>query len=110
MSSFTEQLEADVKDVFINADEFAEVHIVNGMDVPCILEGLNTRDMLIKANNTPAFDGVNGMTRILHIKASDMPERVVCGNVIEVDSEIYRVGNVTEDIGLLTVTLEADSI
>lgn len=109
MISFKEQLEADL-DIFINADEFAETHNINGQDVICVLEGLTTKEQITKANNTPAFDGISGVTRILHIKATDLSERVVHGNAIEVDGEIYRVGDVVEDMGLLTVTLEADSL
>lgn len=109
MSSFKEQLEADLG-TFINDDEFAELHTINGIEFSCVLEGLTTKEMLTKANNTPSYDGINGITRILHIRTADMQERVAYGNAIDVDGEMYRVGDVVEDVGLMTITLEADSL
>ena len=44
MSQFMEQLMADL-DVFVNEGEFAEKHEINGIEVPCLLEGLNTKQM-----------------------------------------------------------------
>ena len=109
MSNFKEQLEADLG-TFVNDEEFAELHTVNGIEVSCVLEGLTTKEMLTKANNTPSYDGISGTTRILHIRTADMQERVTHGNAVDVDGEMYRVGNVVEDMGLTTITLEADSL
>ena len=69
MISFKEQLEVDL-DIFINADEFAETHNINGQDVICVLEGLTTKEQITKANGTPAFDGISALTRVLHISVS----------------------------------------
>ena len=109
MISFKQQLEADL-DIFFNADEFAETHNLNGEDVVCILEGLTTKEMLTKANNTPAFDGVSALTRILHIKTSDLPERLAHGNVVELDGDTFRVGDAVEENGITTITLEVDQL
>lgn len=110
MSGFKDVVAADNGQVFINGDEFADIHTINGVDVLCIMEGLTTEEMLTKANATPSYDGINSTTRILHVKTENMPERVVYGNAIEVDGEMYRVGDVVEDMGISTITLEADSL
>lgn len=109
MSLFKEQLEADL-DTFIDLDVFAETHTVDGVEVTCLLQGLTTKEQLTQANNTPAFDGVSGITRVLHIKTADMPEKVIQGNVIDVDGEMFRVGEVVEDMGLTSITLEVDRL
>lgn len=109
MSLFKEQLETDL-DVFINADEFAETHSINGVETVCVLQGLTTKEQLTKANNTPSFDGISGITRVLHVKTADMLEKVIEGNAIDVDGETYRVGDSVEDMGMTTITLEVDRL
>lgn len=109
MISFKEQLEADL-DIFINADEFAETHNINGQDVICVLEGLTTKEQITKANGTLAFDGISALTRVLHIKTADLHERLAHGNVVELDGETFRVGDAVEDNGITTITLEVDQL
>ncbi len=109
MSLFKEQLKEDL-DVFLDSDEFAETHTLNGVEVTCVLQGLTTKEQLTQPNNTPAFEGISGITRVMHVKTSDMPEQVVEGNIIDVDGETYRVGNSVDDMGMTTITLEVDRL
>lgn len=109
MSLFKEQLETDL-DVFIDSDVFAETHTLNGVEVTCVLQGLTTKEQLTRPNNTPAFEGISGVTRVMHIKTSDMPEQVIEGNIIDVDGETYRVGDSVDDMGITTITLEVDRL
>lgn len=109
MIGFKEQLEADL-DVFVSLDEFAETHNINGEDVSCVLQGLTTREQLAQAKNTPSYDGISGISRVLHIKAKDLAEPVIRGNVMDVDGEMFRIGEVVEDMGLVTINLEVDRL
>ena len=38
MKSFKEQLEKDLDSVFFNMDEFAETHMIDGKEVPIVLD------------------------------------------------------------------------
>ena len=109
MISFKEQVKTDL-DVFISMEEFAETHNINGEDIVCVLQGLTTKEQITQANNTPAFDGISGISRVLHIKSTDLAEPVIQGNVMEVDGEMFRIGEVVEDMGLTTINLEVDRL
>ncbi len=109
MISFKEQVKADL-DVFVSMEEFAEIHNINGEDVACVLQGLTTKEQITQANNTPAYDGISGISRVLHIKSADLAEPVIQGNVMEVDGEMFRIGEVVEDMGLTTINLEVDRL
>ena len=47
---------------------------------------------------------------ILHLRATDIPQKVAQGNVLELDGEMYRIADTVDDMGLLTLTLEAGEI
>lgn len=105
MKSFREQA-ADDLGVFLNPDEFAETHAVNGMAVQAVLEGLTTKEYVQRTGRSASFEGIDARTLVLHIRKSDIPP-VAHGNVIEVNGEMYRIDDVTDDMGILTLTLEA---
>lgn len=110
MSAFKDAVDADIMNVFLNMEEFAEEHILNGVTLPAVVEGLTAKGALTKPQHTPEFEGVSGQTVILHIKVADLPESITSGNAVELDGEIYRVGDITNDLGVLTITLEVDTV
>ena len=105
MKAFREQAADDIG-VFLNMDEFAEEHIVNGVTVQAVREGLTMKEYVQHAGRRSALEDINARTVMLHIRKSDIPE-VVHGNVIELDGEMYSIVDVTDDMGILTLTLEA---
>ena len=109
MKPFKEQA-ADDLGVFLNADEFAEMHTVNGVEVQAVLEGLTTKAFVQHGGHRISFEGVDARTVILHLRATDIPQKVAQGNVIELDGEMYRIADTVDDMGLLTLTLEAGEI
>lgn len=109
MKPFKEQA-ADDLGVFLNADEFAEMHTVNGVEVQAVLEGLTTKEFVQHGGHRISFEGVDARTVILHLRATDIPQKVAQGNVIELDGEMYRIADTADDMGLLTLTLEAGEI
>ena len=38
MMSFKELVEQDNRTVFMNLDEFADIHVINGKEIPCIID------------------------------------------------------------------------
>lgn len=105
MKSFKEQV-ADDLGVFINVDEFAETHTVNGAAVQAVLEGLTTKEYVQRTGRNAYFEGIGARMVILHIRKTDIPP-VAHGNIIDLDSEMYSIVDVTDDMGILTLTLEA---
>lgn len=109
MSAFKEQVEADIAEVFINTDEFADEHDINGTVVNAVFQGLDTEEYLSRAY-AQNLEGITGQTFVLHVKKSDLPDAIVAQNVIYVDGEPYRVNQTTDDMGLLTMVLEVETI
>lgn len=110
MSGFKEQVEADIADVFIDMDEFADEHDINGTVVNAVFQGLDTEEYLTRPQYAQNLEGITGQTFVLHVKKSDLPDTIVAQNVIYVDGEPYRVNQTTDDMGMLTMILEVETI
>lgn len=106
--TFKEQLENDLN-TFINSAEFADTHTINGVSLQAVVHGLKTSDVITKqAKHTVDFEGVSGRTVVVHFKTADMTEPIASENVVELDGEMYRVADTSEDCGMTRLTLEVD--
>lgn len=106
MSAFKDAIKNDVKSVFINLDEFAESHIVNGESVSCIVE----KDITAGRDGREVnFEGVFMNTLTIYIASGDMDSRPVEGQYIDFDGEDYRVMNVSDEDGILAIIVEVNA-
>ena len=106
--TFKDSLTEDLDSCFINMDEFASTHELDGKQFPMVLEGLTTKQFFARAPVT--FDGVHGQTLVVHCKTVDIVEVPVVGNTATLDGEVYRVADCVDDMGLVTIILEVDVI
>ncbi|MDF2984889.1 MAG: ATP-binding sugar transporter from pro-phage [Eubacterium sp.] len=120
MSSFKDMVEADNKNVFMNTEEFAELHTViyDGMTydgeehqgISITLSGLKEKDR--RQLQADHVEGLYLVTTIMHCAASDLggvvPEK---GTRIKInDGDFFREYHVAAsvcEVGMLRVELEA---
>lgn len=119
MSGFKDMVTADIHNVFLNTDEFAELRTIRYdgeeyVDIPIVLTGLKEQDR--RQLQSDHVQGLYLVTSVLHCALSDLggkqPEK---GGRIEVNDEeggggffrrFYVASSVCE-MGMLRVELEA---
>ncbi len=99
--SFKNQVLSDLA-VFLNEDEFAERHNIDGRDIPAVID----RDIL--KQRSQRVDGVYSGEVLLFVRASDLPVRPVVDQRMRVDNELFYVVDCNENDGLLEITLGAN--
>ena len=101
MSAFKDFVAADVKNVFINLDEFAEEHEI-GQLVPCILDKIITQ-----AHDEDSYIGVfvNQLTIYVEVGLIETP---VEGAPLNVDGSLHLVKSVSNEGGVLVIVTEAN--
>ena len=106
MSAFKDAIKNDVKTVFINQDEFAEIHSVNGADVSCIID----KDITAGRDGREVnFEGVFVNTLTIYVSSTDMDPRPVEGEILYLDGETYIVRNVSDEDGILAIIAEVNA-
>lgn len=115
MSNFKDMVQADIKNVFLNSDEFADLHTViyDGItyeNIPLVMSGIKEKD-----RQQLVWDHVQGLylvTSVMHCAASDLggvvPEK---GMKIKInDGDFFReffVASSVNEMGMIRVELEA---
>ena len=105
MSAFKDMLKADLDNVFINAEEFADEHELNGQTVLCVVQSPTEQGMFLQGLDYRGFDGVRGQTTIVYVKKEIIGEVPAEGEVITLDGEPMLVDSCVDDMGLLSITL-----
>ncbi len=105
MSTFKECAEADLSDVFINLDEFAETHTLEGVELPCVISIDKTAPRSGAESKT--FEGLHGDFITLYVKKDDVSRVPKQGENIKLDNKRYKVVSCRSDMGLLSVVLAA---
>lgn len=104
MSAFKDAVQKDIKAVFINIDEFANEHNLNGKVVRCVVD----KDLTSAAPDTVAnpLVGVFLNAVTIYVDKKDLEVQPVEGALLYLDEETYIVRNVSVEEGMLVITAE----
>lgn len=106
MSAFKDAVKKDVKTVFINSDEFAERHTIDGESVLCIVD----KDITAGRDGREVnFEGVFLNTLTIYVSTANIENRPVEGQYIDFDGETYHVLNVSDEDGILVIIVEVNA-
>ena len=98
MSGFKDMIAADIDKVFLNLEDYAEEHDLNGTTCSCILQDVSvTEDLSIDELMNQSYPGLYGSRVLVNCKTSDLLE-------VPVTDQRFRV----DDMGMLTIQLVAN--
>lgn len=98
--SFKEQIQKDLGAVFLNLDEFAELHRVEGAKIAVVMDN----DKLNKLKQGQIL-GLVEADVLLFGRASDFPKDLDPGRLLNVDGRELIVVSAGRDMGLVEVAL-----
>lgn len=102
MSAFKDFIARDIDEVFLNENEFADEHDINGVWMPCVIDF----DVMLGAD--VALEGVFRNAITIHVKAGSLHERPVENEPIYVDDRMYFVRSVSDEMGCWVIVAEAN--
>lgn len=101
MSAFKDAVANDVMAVFLNEDEFADVHEINGERVSCVID----TDLTNGAGAN--LEGVFVNTLNVYVREGDI-DTPVEGAILSVDGSMHLVRSVSVENGMLVIAAEAN--
>lgn len=98
--SFKEQIRKDLDSVFLNLNEFAELHRVEGVQISVVVDN----DQLVKLKQGQIL-GLVEADMLLMGREEDFPADLDPGRLLNVDGRELIVTNSGKDMGLVEVAL-----
>jgi hypothetical protein len=99
-SAFQQEVERDVSDVFLNLDDFGEIHEVEGSEITVVIAPAES----IELSGGYAI-GLSTGQIVLYAKTDDLPAHKASGSIINIDGTEYVVNDRGDDGGMSKVTL-----
>lgn len=103
--SFKELLEQDVKNVFLNPEEFGEVHTVNGKEMAIVIDNYELQERQGQTGHPK--DGSYMKQKLVYVAASDFGPLPKQGVRFRINKEEYRVIDAAREGSLYQIIIEA---
>ncbi len=106
MADFKSIIKGDISDVFLNAEEFAETHNLNGTECIAVVQEVVINDDLTTETAAAAkyTDAMYGSGCVINVKKEDLPYVPQTGDTFRVDGKYGQVVLCKDDEGVLTIT------
>lgn len=102
MPKFKDYIKNDLN-TFINYDEFADIHDIDGKKIKCIFDEDIFKERNI-SSETRHFEGVFKSQYSIFIKTGDI-EKPLISQQMHIDGYLYLVTNVSESDGMYEIEL-----
>ena len=101
--SFRDQIKQDLSDVFLNLDEFADLHRIEGKEAPVVIDS----DIMAKLSKIGdnRIHGMDEADMVIMGKASDLPENLDPGRLLNLDGREVIVVTTTSEMGLVQIAV-----
>lgn len=106
MSAFKDVIQEDVKAVFMNVDEFSDMHNVNGTMMPIQIDSNEQIEREKRINQH--MDGIYKNQKLIYVSAADYGPLPKQGSVVSLDGKIMKVADAISEDGVYSITLEAN--
>lgn len=104
--TFKEIIKNDVRQVFMNTDEFSETHTINGKDMPVQIDSNEQIEREKRMNQN--MDGIYKNQKLIYVSAEDFGALPKQGAMLNMDGRMYKVEDAIHEDGVYSITLGAN--
>lgn len=104
--TFKELITEDAKKVFLNFDEFGEIHMVNGKEMLVIVD--NNEHIERQKRTTSRAEGLYIKELLFYVHKEDFGLLPAVGRICRFDKKDYIVADAINEDGIYSITLEVN--
>lgn len=108
--TFKEQIAHDNKVIFMNLNEFSEIHTVNGKEMAVLIDSneMIDREKRYQYKRSLYADGVYMKELLIYVKAEDFGKLPAVGRILTLDGKTYTISDAINEDGIYSLCLEAN--
>lgn len=107
MSLFKDIVQADRKRVFLNLDEFGDVHTIDGKEMTVIVDN---NEMLEREKRYKVHDdGLFVRQFLIYVSGEDFGPLPAVGRLLKLDKKPFRITDAINEDGIYSISLEANN-
>lgn len=106
MSAFKDLIREDAKNVFLNPEEFSEMHMVNGKEMAVQIDENEQIEREKRINQH--VDGIFKNQKLIYVLAEEFGPLPKQGALFQLDKRVYTVADAVNEDGVYSITLEAN--
>lgn len=103
MSAFKNQVQRDVSNVFLNPDEFSDIHNIDGNNMSVQIDESEALERQLRFAQDV---GTYKLQKIIYVASADYGKMPFIGKLLILDGLTYKVADVTEESGIYAITVE----
>lgn len=105
--SFKSILMGDIANVFLNGDEFAEQHIIDGKRMTVSVDGNEVIERSKKQIEEGRTDGLYERQTVIYVSKKEFGKVPAIGRQLTMDKGIYIIQDCVDEGGMYSITLGA---
>lgn len=106
MSTFKEQIGKDITGVFLNKDEFSDIHVIDDKEMTVQIdenEAIERQMRDVKLGN----EGVYVKQKLIYVSEAEFGPLPYIGRMLKLDGKRYKIVDAVSEDGIHSITLEA---
>lgn len=107
--TFKDYLQQDISNVFINTNEFADLHELDGIQMYILVDEDSFNEFSGTAEQENAMQGIYQSAITIYVKSSDYKKPEI-GDRLKLDDDYYYVTGAYDSAGLLKINLVSNEI
>lgn len=101
--SFKDIVNDDVCDVFMDNEEFSDIHLVDDKEMSVIIDEYEH----VERSKSKYGDGLHTRKKLIYVKADEYGKFPSIGKPLNLDGKVYKITDAVDESGLYSLTLEA---
>lgn len=104
--TFKEQLKSDIGNVFLDIEQFAEKHAINGQPMNVLIDNSELIERA-KISGLSATDGTYTASILIFVASFELGAKPSIGSLLTLDNRQFKVINCTDECGIYSIELRS---